>query len=525
MAYTEKTYQLNSAGIDAVSEDVRSWLESMNVDQKEKIRIRLTVEELLLRISEHAGGETVTGTLRLGKRLGAPYISFRYDGERFDPRDTDADDWSAKILTNLGLAPTWRFRSGFNELMVRLPSAGHKSEIRMVCAFLAAIVLGLAGSTFTPGLTAALSDYILTPLSDMFLHLLNAFAGLMVFLSVMTGICGLGNSAELGRVGRVMISRNLFFSFAGAAATIALGRPFYSINAGASAGGTAQVKEIIDLVLNILPSNPVQPFVDGNMMQIIFLAFIIGCFMLLVGERSKYLQRVVSDCNSVVIEIMAWVCQFLPVYIFASLTLQLWESGAGMMAKIWKPVLIGTLITVLLSAVKMASSCFKLKVSFGEMLKVHLPALIIGLTTASSVSAYRTNTEICNEKLGVAPEYTSMALPIGMSLQAGIYSSVYVMTALFCAEYYDVEVGSAWYLMLMIMGVVLSVAAPPVSGGMIACLNIMMLQLNIPAGALAVSVTISVLLDFVCTGLRLPPLDLEIAVQADRLGMREKEKI
>ena len=367
MAYTEKTYQLNSAGIDAVSEDVRVWLESTNVDHKDTIRIRLTIEELLLRISEHAGGENVTGTLRLGKRLGAPYISFRYDGESFDPRETNADEWSEQILSNLGLAPTWRFRSGFNELTCRLPSGGHKSEIRMVCAFVAAIVLGLAGSAFSPGLTAGLTDYILTPLSDMFLHLLNAFAGLMVFLSVMTGICGLGNSSQLGRVGKVMIPRFLIFSFAGAAVTIALGRPFFSLNAGASAGGTSQVKELIDLVLNILPSNPVQPFVDGNMMQIIFLAFIIGCFMLLVGERSKYLQRVVSDCNSVVIEIMAWVCQFLPVYIFVSLTLQFWQSGAGMLAKIWKPVLVGTLVAALLSAAMNVSACFKFKVRFGEM--------------------------------------------------------------------------------------------------------------------------------------------------------------
>ena len=106
MAYTEKTYQLNSAGVDAVSEDVRVWLESMNVDHKDTIRIRLTIEELLLRISEHAGGENVTGTLRLGKRLGAPYISFRYDGESFDPRETNADEWSEQILSNLGLAPT-----------------------------------------------------------------------------------------------------------------------------------------------------------------------------------------------------------------------------------------------------------------------------------------------------------------------------------------------------------------------------------------------------------------------------------
>ena len=137
MAFTEKTYQLNSAGIDAVSEDVRVWLESTNVDHKDTIRIRLTIEELLLRISEHAGGENVTGTLRLGKRLGAPYISFRYDGESFDPRETNADEWSEQILSNLGLAPTWRFRSGFNELTCRLPSGGHKSEIRMVCAFVA----------------------------------------------------------------------------------------------------------------------------------------------------------------------------------------------------------------------------------------------------------------------------------------------------------------------------------------------------------------------------------------------------
>ena len=66
-------------------------------------------------------------------------------------------------------------------------------------------------------------------------------------------------------------------------------------------------------------------------------------------------------------------------------------------------------------------------------------------------------------------------------------------------------------------------ATPPVMGGGIACLSILMLQLSIPQEGLAVGITLSMFLDFICTGARVMILHLEVALQADKLGLMDRE--
>lgn len=64
---------------------------------------------------------------------------------------------------------------------------------------------------------------------------------------------------------------------------------------------------------------------------------------------------------------------------------------------------------------------------------------------------------------------------------------------------------------------------PPVSGGTLACIGVMLAQLNIPAQALGICATLSVLLDFICTGTGIGMMQMELALQADKLGLLDRE--
>ena len=229
MAYTEKTYQLDRFGVDSVSYDLQEWMDSINVNRRDALRIRLTMEELLLRIFERSDKE-ISATLRMGKRFGTPFIRFRYSGEKINPtedQDDETDGWTDRILTNLGLTPSWRYRAGSNELTLRIPNVSHRSELLLLGALICAVVIGLLGSLIPNGAAVFMAENIFTPLSDAFLHLLNTFAPLLIFLSVATGICGIGSTADLGRVGKLMLTRFLLFSFLGCALITAIVRPFF----------------------------------------------------------------------------------------------------------------------------------------------------------------------------------------------------------------------------------------------------------------------------------------------------------
>ena len=77
----------------------------------------------------------------------------------------------------------------------------------------------------------------------------------------------------------------------------------------------------------------------------------------------------------------------------------------------------------------------------------------------------------------------------------------------------------AWWVTLWVLSAIMSMTTPPVSGGTISCLTIMLNQLGVPAEGLAIAVTLAMFLDFICTGTRIPILHMELMVQAERLGM------
>lgn len=79
MKHTETQLFLDRAGVDLASQEMAAWLAETGVPRRDALRIRLTMEELLLRICEHFG-EGIDGTLRMGRYFGIPFISFRYAG-------------------------------------------------------------------------------------------------------------------------------------------------------------------------------------------------------------------------------------------------------------------------------------------------------------------------------------------------------------------------------------------------------------------------------------------------------------
>ena len=527
MRFREEEIMLDSAGVDYISGEIGAWARAAGIERRNAIRIRVTMEELLLRVSGHTGGGVIC-RLRMGKRFGTPFIRVRYGGDSYDPTslaEDELDDWSERLLESVGLSPTWSWRAGRNELMLRAPAAGHSAEFMLLGALALALILGALGSVLPESVTGLLTDFILGPLSEIFLRLLSTFAGLMVFLSIVSGVCGIGNTADLSRIGKTMLTRFLLLSFLGGGVIVLLARPFFSLSGTAltAAGGVSQAGALRDLLLGILPSDPVSPFAGGNTLQIIFLAVVIGMILLLTGERAAHFRDFLLDFNTVILEAVSAVCRLLPIYVFASLTMQFWESGATLLLRLWKPLVLSAALCVILLAGAAIPAGIRLKARPLTLLRICMPAMLIGFTTASSTSAFSTGAEISEKRLGVPRDISGIGIPIGNSLFNSAYPMLYTLIAFHTAEEYGVQVNAVWFVMIWLLSVILSDAAPPVSGGMLACLGIMLTQLGIPAEALAISATLSILLDFICTGTEIGLLHMELAIQADHLGLLRRD--
>ena len=519
----EKSIRLDRAGVDEASETIRSWLEGAGIKNTDILRIRMTMEELLNNICMH-GKEPVEAVLYFQKRFGICRLRVAYSGEQYDPTkpsDNETEEFTAVLLEHTGILPFWRWRGGKNELILRVPGPKSHPEWILVGSFLAAIVIGYLGKYLPAGVKTGISDYALVFLKDGFLNLLNTFIGVLIYLNVVTGICGIGSTAALGRVGKKMISRFLVITVLFSIICTAAVRFVFPLKSGGSGG--APVYAVLNMLFGILPSNPVLPFLENNTLQIVFLGAVTGAVLLMMGNHTDELRRLFVQAQLVMMRILMLVCGFLPVYIFASLVIQFWNDGGQRLMQFWKPLLLCVVFSAAALVIYLGVTCRKLKIKPGKLLSIVLPDFLIALTTASSSSTIVSALKINETKLGIDSSYSGMAYPIGTVLFGGSYTSLYIIATAFLAECYGVNADAGWWVTLAILGTLFAIATPPVPAGNISGLSVMMAQLLIPAEGLAIGAALVMLMDFLCTGTRVILLHLELLLQADSLDLLNRE--
>ena len=512
---------LDRKGADQASEFIRSCLEEAGIKGRDILRIRVTMENLLDNICLR-DEPPVHAELTFRKWIGFFTLKVTYDGERYDPikpADSETEAFTSSVLTHTGIFPFWKWRGGHNELTLNIPAAKGSPEIAMLACAAAAVVLGLLGGYIPEPVRNLLSENVLYFLSQGFLNLLNTFVGFMVFFNIITGICGIGSAASLGRIGKYMITRFLVLTFViGGVFTFGVSL-LCPLQYGGTGSSFEQLHTVLEMIFGLLPSNPVKPFLEGNTLQIVFLAVLIGCVLTAAGSQTETLRSLITEAQLAVVRCMEIICMFLPVYVFSSLTQQLWANGPDVLIRFWKPIAVSILLTAILVIVYLGVTCRIVKVKPSVLVPKLLPDFLIGLSTASSSAAMSLSMEINEKKLGIEGSFSRMAYPISIILFGSSYTMLYIITAVFLAECAGVHADMAWWITLWILCSLFSIATPPVPGGNISCLSVLMTQMHIPLGGLALGCALTMILDFPCTGARIALVHLEMLQQAEKLRL------
>ena len=524
MKRTEKTILLDDSGVDTISAEIQDWLEKAEIKHVDILRIRLMAEEVLGNIRRHYKKKEEV-KLILQKMIGSYYIVVRYGGRRYDPiqqSDEQVPELTRRLLEQTGLKPRWHWRANQNELILQIPGLHFRPEQLMLGCIALAVVTGLAGPFIPLSIRTMITEYGLLFLADGFMNLLNTFIGLMVFLSVVNGICGIGNASTLGKVGKLMISRYVGMTFLlNAFFTLTSYFSFHLRSGGTGSG--SQIHSIFEVIFGILPANPVGPFLEGNTLQIVFVAVMVGTILVLTGSQTEHLQTLISEMHQVTMRCVSVVCVFLPVFIFSSLVSQLWSNGPDLFVRFGKPLLLCVVMNLIAMGGYLILSCLRLHVKPSVVLPKILPPFLIGLATSSSAAALPSLMDTNEKKLGIDPSYSKVASPIGTILFASTCAMVFVLNAAFLANYYGLQVNGAWWITLWIISTLISMSVPPVAGGIISCQSVLLNQMGIPQEGLALAVTLVMIMDFLCTASRLFLLQLEIALQADHQKLLNHE--
>lgn len=524
----KETVLLDAAGIDRLSALLTQALEQAAVNRKDVIRLRLAVEELLGLWQVRLGKETVC-TFRCGTRLGRMYLEITAPGQRIDPEETAADMAGRLLCSNLlaqaGLSPVYSYQDGINR-MALYPARPQRLSplLQLLLAILGAAVVG-AGLLALPAPVRETATGVVNPLFTALMGVLQTLASPMIFLSVCWGILNIGDVHMLGRIGKTVLLRFLGGVFLLTSVSAAVLVWFFRSGDGAASTGENAAAQIYSMLLEIIPGNIVTPFLEGNSLQIIFMAICVGLVLLVLGEKTSALCALLDQVNTAVQFMMETVSRYIPLFVFTSLLSLTLSDAMSNLGGVVKALLLGIAACVAWPLLYALWASLKLKVSLPVVLRKLLPTYLIALSTASSSAALSTNLETCERRLGISERIVHFAVPLGQVVFKTGGAVGFFVLALGLAEFYGVSISLPWVVTGVLTASLLAIAAPPVPGGSLTCYTVLLTQLGIPAEAVGLAVAGNVILDFFMTSCGISCLQSELILSANKLGMLDREQL
>ena len=516
-----QNYRLTNQSVDEISEQISQFLSHHKTESKNLLRMRLLAEELLIDWQEHFS-ENAVCQLRMGERFGRPYLSLEVPGESFNPLSKEIEsfgEYRTHLLANMGLSPLYSYDRGRNRIIFKLKKPPLNPIVSLAIAACLALLVGMGGMYLPQSFREGLLHYLLTPIYDTFFDLLGTVAGPMVFLSVAWGIYGIGDTATFGRIGKRMIGHFLGSSFLITGISAVLALPFFSLHYAIGRGSISQLDSLFQMILDFIPPDMISPFTTGNSMQIITMAIAVGIALLILGKQTEFVAQTIEQINYIIQLLMELISKLVPSFIFIVLVQMIWSGTLTSVLSAWKPVLVFAVTGVLVGTALLLMASFAGGASPLLVLKKCLPTFIIATTTASSVASFGHCVTTCENKLGVNNSVTSFGTPLGIVMFPPGTSIYFLLICIHAAEVYGVQCSIAWFLLAIFTVTILAIASPPIPGGTLTCYTIIFSQLGLPEEALVVALALDVLFDFLATGLNMFCLQLNLVIQAKKMGL------
>ena len=517
-----ETLHFSNSSIDLACEEVGNFLSKAGVDRREALRIKLTFEEVLLEYQDRFGVDA-TYRLKCINRLSAIRIEIEVSGEQFNPLEIENDDRALinGLLAGIGLAPSYSYKNGKNYIVFTPKKKPMSGTVKMLVAIALSVISGLLLTLLPDEARSNLSEHLLTPVTDLFFGAIAAVSGPFIFLSVLGSISSMGNTETLGKIGKKMIGAILgYMTVAGLGLTL-IATLFYKVTLGGVAG--SDFTKVLEVIYNIVPTNIFEPFINGNSLQIIFIAVIFGIAMLMLSSKISGVFSAVEQLSALVQTVMSVVLEALPFALFVIFTNMIVSGTIRDLLGSYKMILIiFLLVAVYLTAMVLWIS-LRMKISPVLLVRKALPTFLVALTTASSAAAFSTNIKDANEKLGIDKKLVDFGIPLGQVLFKMSEFAMFIPIVLTFAEKYGIPITPVWLILAYITVWLISFAVPPVAGGAIMGFTVVFTQLGLPLEAMAIAIALNSITDFPLTAMNVTGWQLTMIDVADSLDMLDKE--
>ena len=382
---------------------------------------------------------------------------------------------------------------------------------KILAAMLFGAILGIILnniSVYNSLINQYLSNGVFEVVGKLFVNSLKMLVVPLVFCSITVGITSLGNLSLMGRVGlKAIIIYLLTTAFAITLALIfaIFIEPGQGYEIDSSIQFSAKEAPSLSSVLtSIVPSNPILAMADGEMLQIILFAIILGIAITITGSKAESFKKGIISLNEIMMSMVTIIMKFAPLGVFCLIAKTFATQGIDMIIPLASYFLTVTIVLIL--HVLLTYSAFLKfigKVSPFLFLKKMRTAIVFAFSTASSNATIPVTLNTVEKRLGVDKSVASFTVPLGATINMDGTAIMQGVATVFIASVYMVDLTIGDYLTVVLTATLASIGTAGVPGVGLIMLTMVLTQVGLPVEGVALIIGIDRLLDMMRTAVNI----------------------
>ncbi|UTR12331.1 dicarboxylate/amino acid:cation symporter [Evansella sp. LMS18] len=379
----------------------------------------------------------------------------------------------------------------------------------IIIALILGLITGIAFNLFAPEAFEIADAFVLSPVGTLFLNAITMLVVPLVFLSIVVGTAGVSDPKKMGRIG----GKTVAFYLVTTAIALVIGLSLaFLIQPGAGGGFETQTADyeaeeappVTETLLNIIPDNPIAAMAEGEMLQIIAFAVLVGFALARLGDKTSGILRLVEQGNEIFMYLVKIVMYIAPFGAFALIASAIGELGLDALQAMLM-YMLAVVLGLLLQAIIVYGGAVSIfaKMNPIEFFRNFLPAMVVAFSTSSSSATLPVSMRTAQERLNVSKPVSSFVQPLGATINMDGTAIMQAVATVFIAQVYAENLAFGDLLTIILTATLASIGTAGVPGVGMIMLAMVLTSVGLPVEGIALVLGVDRILDMLRTAVNI----------------------
>jgi Na+/H+-dicarboxylate symporter len=341
---------------------------------------------------------------------------------------------------------------------------------------------------------------LLSPVGLVFIKLLKMLIIPLILASMVVGVARVGDIRKLGGLG----GKTFIFYVSTTFASVIVGLIAVNIIrpggdkplAGNVPDAAYSTLGVGDIILNMIPDNPIRAMANMEILPVIVFALLLGSVLTTLGGKGKPLVDFFESLNDAMMRLADWIIRLTPIGVFALLAEVVAETGPGIFANLGKymiTVFIGLAFHAFVTLPLLLFLIGRVKPKL--FIKHVAPAVTTAFSTASSSATLPLTLDCVTNRCGIKARVSSFVLPLGATINmdgTALYESV---AAVFIAQVYGIELGFSQQVLVFFTATLAAIGAAGIPSAGLVTMAIVLKAVGLPLEGIGMILAVDRILD------------------------------